>query len=366
MRPSLRPSALPALTLLTLPLHAAPNDPLVEPAGGAQSLHALRSGFVLSSATFDGAHESCESVRHAPIGVMGDHVHGAGEWMLSLRYMRMNMEPNRSGTTDLTPEQVLAQGYMVTPLEMTMDMWMLGGMYAPTDGLTLMLMVPYVTKSMSHRTGGGVEFETETSGFGDLGVSALVPFWQEGVHRAHANLGLSVPTGSVTERGATPMSSDAKLPYPMQLGSGTWDLVPGVTYAGQRDRWAWGAQVSYRLRTGENSEDYRLGDVFDATAWGDVRVAGDFGASLRLDYSDWDDVHGADPELNPMMVPTADPELRGGQRLDLLFGADWAPHAGAAAGQRLALEFGLPVYQDLDGPQLATDWVATIGWQAAF
>ena len=29
---------------------------------------------------------------HAPISVMGDHTHGEGEWMLSYRYMTMDME----------------------------------------------------------------------------------------------------------------------------------------------------------------------------------------------------------------------------------------------------------------------------------
>ena len=35
---------------------------------------------------------------HAPIGVMGDHTHQAGEWMLSWRRMAMTMEGNRDGT----------------------------------------------------------------------------------------------------------------------------------------------------------------------------------------------------------------------------------------------------------------------------
>ena len=32
---------------------------------------------------------------HAPISVMGDHMHAMGEWMVSYRYMTMDME----GTT---------------------------------------------------------------------------------------------------------------------------------------------------------------------------------------------------------------------------------------------------------------------------
>ena len=33
------------------------------------------------------------------------------------------------------------------------------------------------------------------------------------------------------------------------------------------------------------------------------------------------------------------------------------------AGQRLGVEIGIPVYQDLDGPQLERDWTFRAGWQ---
>ena len=47
---------------------------------------------------------------HAPIGVMGEHVHSKGEWMASYRYMRMNMEPNRIGTDDVSARSQLVVG----------------------------------------------------------------------------------------------------------------------------------------------------------------------------------------------------------------------------------------------------------------
>lgn len=34
---------------------------------------------------------------HAPIGVMGDHLHKKGSYMLSYRFMRMSMAGNRDG-----------------------------------------------------------------------------------------------------------------------------------------------------------------------------------------------------------------------------------------------------------------------------
>ena len=44
---------------------------------------------------------------HAPIGVMADHRHAKGEWMLSYRFMRMNMDGNRDGRDSLSPENIV-------------------------------------------------------------------------------------------------------------------------------------------------------------------------------------------------------------------------------------------------------------------
>ena len=66
------------------------------------------------------------------------------------------------------------------------------------------------------------------------------------------------------------------------------------------------------------------------------------------------------------MVPTADPTKRGGERLDLLFGMNLFSLSGPLAGHRITLEAGVPIYQRLDGPQLETDWLLTVGWDMTF
>ena len=98
---------------------------------------------------------------HAPIGVMGDHMHDAGEWMVSYRYMNMEMEGNRNGTDRVSPEAIVSgsanpfappANLRVVPTEMTMEMHMLGAMYAPSDDVTLMAMLPYLENDMRHVT----------------------------------------------------------------------------------------------------------------------------------------------------------------------------------------------------------------------
>ncbi len=304
---------------------------------------------------------------HAPIGVMGDHTHKTGEVMLSYRYMFMSMDGNRDGTSDVSTSEVL-EDFMVAPTDMDMHMHMFGLMYAPSDTITIMTMVPYIKKSMNHITRMGVKFETESEGFGDIRTTGLIKVYNDHNNHIHLNAGISFPTGSIDEKDDTPAANNVVLPYPMQLGSGTFDLLPGVTYLGHKDIFSWGSQITGTIRLGENDNDYTLGNKLEITSWGAAKLNEWFSASARLDWKGWQNIDGADPKLNPNMVPTADPDRRGGNRLDGLIGLNFINHSHNSYlnGHRLALEIGVPLYQDLDGPQLETDWLVTFGWQYAF
>ena len=48
------------------------------------------------------------------------------------------------------------------------------------------------------------------------------------------------------------------------------------------------------------------------------------------------------------------------------FGVNLAGQDGWLRGHRLAAEVLVPVYQRLNGPQMETDWIVTVGWQFAF
>jgi hypothetical protein len=307
----------------------------------------------------------------APIGVMGGHTHHEGGWMLSYRYMFMNMHGNRDDNDRLDTSDVL-DDFMVSPTDMTMQMHMLGIMYAPTVDLTLITMFPYVHKEMDHVTRLGTSFTTSTEGLGDIKVSALYNVYRNEPHSVHLTAGLSIPTGSIDEKGNTPMGRDVQLPYPMQLGSGTFDILPGITYLGRSGSLSWGSQVSASIRVGENDNDYTLGDTYKLTGWLSRSWNDWFSASARVDGQVWGDIEGADPEIarvTPMgmrIIPTADPDLRSGERIDLLLGIDISAPEGKFKGARLAVEGGIPLYQDLDGPQLETDWLLTAGLQWMF
>lgn len=315
------------------------------------------------------AYELSRADAHAPITIMGDHVHKKGQWMLSYRYMQMRMSGNRIGHEGVSNQEVLNR-YRVAPTDMAMQMHMLGLMWAPSDRVTLMAMLPVMRKDMNHRMRTGLTFRTHSDGIGDLKLSALIPVYHRAGERVrqhvHLNAGLSFPIGEIDEHGDLPTGPNQRLPYPMQLGSGTWDLLPGITYTGQTENWSWGAQGLLTLRPGRNHIGYSLGNEYEITAWGARKWADWLSQSAGIRYRIWQNIGGRDPGLNPLMVPTADPDSRGGKRLDFLFGVNLYMPKTFLKGQRLAIDFGIPVMQSLDGPQLETDWYFTAGWQAAF
>jgi len=307
---------------------------------------------------------------HAPISVMGDHTHGAGEWMVSYRFSTTTMADLRRANDDVSFESVLLPNggeYMVTPTEMPMNMHMIGAMYAPTDNLTLMAMGMYMDMTMDHLTAMGGNFTTSSSGFGDVSISALYKFINEKSHKWHAQLGVSLPTGSIDNMDVTPasMGTEVILPYPMQIGSGTTDIITAVTYLGQSRNFSWGSQLRGLWRTGENDNGYRLGNQLGWNNWIAYKATDWLSVSGRLQGFVQGDINGANPDLNPLMVITADTRNFGHDALNAGFGFNlYAPEL--LKGARLGFEYALPLEQNLNGVQLKNQDVMTVGLQYAF
>jgi len=301
------------------------------------------------------------------VNILESHIHKKEEWMVGYRFMYMGMNGNREGERQVSNAEVL-EDYMVAPTSMSMEMHMGSVMYAPSDDLTFMAMMPYQKVAMEHVTRMGEKFTTKSQGIGDLKLmanfAAYRTRWDEHIFSIKA--GLSIPTGAIDERDDTPMGRDQKLPYSMQLGSGTYDFLPGISYAGLTTDWGWGAQMLGTIRTGKNDEHYRLGDKLDGSLWISRIWDNWVSSSIRMNGQWWGDIHGADPELNQNLAPTANPELRGGARLDMLLSVELYAPTGDLKGQHVGFEIGLPVYQSLDGPQLETDWTISAGWQWTF
>ena len=316
------------------------------------------------------------------------HGHGKGGFMFEYKFMRMTMDGLLDGTDSVStrdisgatmgapPTNNMMTPYMMSPTSMDMDMHMVMAMYGFTDNFTLMGMVNYLSNDMdmvmhmytgANVYAGDMTGSMDTSGVGDTRIDGMFKLDNNWT----ASVGLSIPTGSIDEKVTMTMSGiimgspmsvtngPMQAPYAMQLGSGTYDLIPSITYQDGSGVWTWGGQASYTYHTGENDNDYTLGNVLEATGYGKYSVNPNLTLSGRLAYMNWDQVDGQDPLLNPMMAPTSDADATGGKRADLLVGIS----GHFAKNHMVSFEVGAPILQDLNGPQMETDRIISIGYQ---
>jgi hypothetical protein len=71
--------------------------------------------------------------------------------------------------------------------------------------------------------------------------------------------------------------------YGMQLGTGTYNLLPSLTYLGSAGHLGWGAQMKARIALeDENDEGYRWGNLYEATAWLSYKLTDGLSGTARL------------------------------------------------------------------------------------
>ena len=319
----------------------------------------LISNLIFSSlSAHEGPWTAARPDGHAPISVMGDHMHEMGEWMVSYRYMSMNMDGLLKGSNTVAPT-MMATGFMpnMLPTEMTMDMHMFGTMYAISNQWTLMGMLNYLDNEMSMPMG-----KMDSSGLGDIKIAGLYDLaqWDSG-RRMHLKLGLNLPTGSIDKK-----HNGNTLGYGMQLGSGTYDFEPAITYLAQTENYSYGAQLGGILRIGENDQDYTLGNKFEATLWGARKITDSLSASAKFDYSRQSEVDGKDTRMNEAMSPALNPNSQGRDITIFGLGLNYYFKDGGLSGHRLAAEWETPIDQKVNGVQLELDSVWTLGWQYAW
>ena len=302
--------------------------------------------------------------QHAPAGVLFDHMHKAGEIMLGFRYASsfaggdMLHGENSARDQDVIDNGCSPHACSMKPTDMTMNMYMLDIMYAPTDWLTLMVMPMWMSHEMTmgplkgvrpaghddHGGMGGMDMGGHgehmgshshgTEAWGDTIFGPEIRLAEGSGYHLHISPMISAPTGRVDFK-----TNDVFTHYGMQLGSGTWDFVPSITYTGRADRLTWGAQLLGIVRLEEENESgYRLGDVFQGTFWGSYRVANWISASLRGLYTEQGVIEG---HYNGAHSHSSPPDLQfnyGGRFWDIGFGVNTVVPGGSLKGLRLSAE----------------------------
>jgi len=183
-----------------------------------------------------------------------------------------------------------------------------------------------------------------------------------------ASLGLSLPTGSIRKKGASDdmMYPAMRYPYMMQLGSGTIDVMPGITYLFTKNKFSASAQVAGTVRPFYNSQGYRLGNEAVADIWAAYKFLPWLSASLRSEATKTGAIAGYDPQVYTTMEPSAAPGNYGGESCYGFAGLNFYMNRGFLRNNRLSVEYGVPLYQSVNGIQLAARSALYAEWMIAF
>ena len=349
------------------------------------------------------------SPRRAPAGVSFDHLLAKrGDIEFGYRYDyamqggRIQHGTRRAGDAELVTQACGATSCSLTPHDSDTHVSTVDFMLGLSDRASLLLSGQFVNHDIGLRALDAdivnaigiqppprVSYTRNTGGIGDTGFYWLYGLFAAHGQEVHTGLGFTAPTGSVEQRTAGSRDFTA---YGAQLGSGTWDFHPSLTYTGAQHRLAWGAQLSgIKRMEGQNDAGYALGDMFQATTWGSVHLTEWLSLSLRGQYTAQGGIHSQyDPHAAPQVVaqrlvgtetqavyayvdtpnavnsPLDAPVNDGGQSWDVGFGANAVIPSGLLRGNRVSVEWLEPIATHFNGYQLKRQGSLLLSWDLPF
>ena len=300
---------------------------------------------------------------HAPAGVKADFTLPAGGLYVGYRYSAEKFRGTLIGSEEVSGVEV-RDFFTVAPL--THDRWT--GEVDVRLGLgiaTVEASMPWVRNEILNETDTGF-FQSSSQFLGDVSLRGLFDLLKLDAYRLNLTLGASVPTGKIGKKGATATDPRGVLPFPMQGGSGSVDILAGGTFQVQNEVASVGAQINSVIRVEDNNQGYRLGDEFSFSVWGAYNLTEWVSFFLRGIYEDRAEIQGFESRTDGAADPLANPFAQGGERVVVPIGLNLYLRDGRAAGHRLSLEFYYPVHEDLNGPQLSAHRTLVASWQTVF
>ena len=171
------------------------------------------------------------------------------------------------------------------------------------------------------------------------------------------------PAGDIFRETTVPTSGAElqALPYPLRLGSGTFNARPGITYRRYWDWYSWGAQFQTDLPIGHNYRDYSVSNEFRLNSWTSVLLTENWAVSMRGEHLWRTAYDGADPAANGLFTSTNVESFRGGYWYSCGFGSQVIWNR-----QHFNAEVVPTFHQKLDGIQLETDLTLIASWSTAW
>ena len=296
-----------------------------------------------------------------PVGVKGGKNMMPKKLMFGYKFGTMDMDCCKNGTNSISNNDIQGLGYSMAPTDMSMDMHMFSAMYAVNGKFSIMAMLPYIEKEMTMKmlTGmmAGKLHTTSSRGIGDLSIAGLYKLSD----KSNFKLALSIPTGEFDEKDHNMSGVLKTLPYPMQLGSGTYDITLGYSFQEVLDDWSYGFQVNALKRIDYNSEGWKLGDRRELSAWIAKPVSKSFSVSFGLDLEHQENIGGKSANRSNTTHLTWAEYNHSHLRVSSNIGVNYK---FPKSKSRIGIQCGTPIYRDVNGPQMEPDFKCNIGFSS--
>jgi hypothetical protein len=295
------------------------------------------------------------------------NISSPGDFKIDVRYDYLNQNQLRSGTGTISPSAASATVNNGDPQEVekytTNNYLTLGLAYSFTPYFGISAQLPYIIRN--HSTlgtasdgttagDGGGQYDSKTSSIGDVKLLAtyqgILPQSTLG-----AVLGLKIPSGSFTETGT---STDTTAPGPapidrgLQPGTGTVDIIAGLYYADAITiAWSYFAQGLFQAAL-DYREGYCPGNAINVNA------------GLRYQGVPW-----IAPQLQINAKYGLHDEGANADRISTGGTLVYASPGIVVPVVKKASVYGffqVPVYQNVNGVQLAPRYTVSLGVKSAF
>ncbi|MDE0915982.1 MAG: hypothetical protein OSB57_12475 [Planctomycetota bacterium] len=286
-----------------------------------------------------------------------------GNLRLETRLERHSYEGLLKGRDKLDSADLAAGGYSVVGESMVHTTRSVDLFYGATHNMTVFASVPIHERSMTSQVTGFGPLDQTSSGIGDVVTGIVYAYRDKPTSKLHVHLGVGLPTGEIAADDLGADGTSERLPLPMQLGSGTYDIYNGATWVNRMDVWTMGVHGRMRIHFGENDEGWARGDSFNFDLWIARPVFSFLDFNLRVQNASWGDYYGTAPaSSNPDDNPLAEIHRQGGTRTD--GGMGLALDLGPVG--RISVDATVPIDEWLDGPQFSTQRTLSLSWHLSF
>jgi hypothetical protein len=320
----------------------------------------------------------------APAGIKTAHVHKKGEWMLAYDYSIQEYSGALDGRKKVGDMDVF-NTYMMSPGTMAMQMHMAMVMYGITDNITVMAMGMFVQNDMAMHmmpmvympsmpnmpmSSGNMTMNSTSVGLGDAKLSCLMRVYNRKSTNIVLGLGVGLPTGSTVTSGTTMLGDNTRMPYSMQLGTGSTSIDPSITLVKTSGRVTLGTVASADIKVNKNAQGYQWGNWVNVTAWAGYKVSEYLSCNLRADGTVMGGLMGRDDNISVPVLYTVDPNAvpsnYGGKWCSVFVGLNAHLPYRFLDKFQLKTEYGLPVFQEVNGLQTALSFLFNASIQYKF